>query len=257
VLFTVVVLGLGLAAAPGPASAATAVPWDFVQVQAIGSTAIYSYLPLTAYCPVGFTPISGGISGPGPFDVINEYATYWNNSFSEQIFAQVDNGTWILTVECAQADQVGAIQVIAADFDSNSSGLAGGWVTCPAGTRVIGGGADWNMAGDRYIAYAAPSDDGASWYATGKTYVTGNTLHVEAYCADAGELAAAQRVTQAYTDPPSGTNLVALCPTNTRTLTGGVYAALAGSGVDPGQNAGLVQDSFPDMNRLAWHASVP
>jgi len=145
VLFTVVGLTLGFAAAPGPASAATAPPWAFVQVEAVG-TSNGGYVPLTAYCPAGFTPVSGGIFGPPPYTVIYKYASYWNNSFSEQVYAPAANSRYVMAVDCAEADQVGGIQVIGADFDRNSSGLAGGWVTCPTGTRAIGGGADWNIA---------------------------------------------------------------------------------------------------------------
>lgn len=257
VLFTVLVLGVGLAAAPGPASAATAVPWAFVQVQVTGTNIGSVYVPLTAYCPSGFTPVSGGVSGPGPFTVINEYATYWNNSFSEQVYSVVSNSTYVLTAECAEADQVGSIQVFGADFGRNSSGRAGGWVACPTGMRAIGGGADWNMASNREIDYSASTEDDGGWYAAGYSGTAGDSLHVETYCVDSGELATAQLVTQAYTDPASGTSLVAVCPSYTRTLTGGVYAALAGSGVDPGVFAGQMQDSSPDMNRFAWHASVP
>jgi hypothetical protein len=257
VLFTVVVLSLGFAAMPGTASAATAVPWAFVQVQVSGTGTGSDYVPLTAYCPSGFTPVSGGVSGPGPYTVINEYATYWNNSFSAQVYSQFANVSYVLTAECANADQVGGIQVIGADFDRNSSGLAGGWVACPTGTRAIGGGADWNLAGFREIDYSAPTNDDGGWYASGSSLTTGDSLHVETYCVGSDELAAAQLVTQAYTDPASGTYLVAECPPGTRTLTGGVYAALAGQGVDPGQFAGQMQDSFPDMHRFAWHASVP
>ena len=257
VLFTVLVLSVGFAAAPGPASAATAVPWAFVQVQVSGTAIGGDYLPLTAYCPSGFTPVSGGVSGPGPYTVISEYATYWNNTFNAQVYSQFANVSYVLTAECANADQVGGIQVIGADFDRNSSGLAGGWVACPTGTRAIGGGADWSMAGYREIDYSAPTDDDGGWYASGSSLTAGDSLHVETYCVASDELAAAQLVTQAYTDPGTGTYMVAECPPHTRTLTGGVYAALAGSGVDPGQFAGLMQDSFPDMNRLAWHASVP
>jgi hypothetical protein len=256
VLFTVVGLALGFAAAPGPASAVTAVPWAFVQVQVGGTTIGGDYVPLTAYCPSGFTPVAGGVYGPGPYTVINEYATYWNNSFSEQIYSQFSNVRYVLTAECAAADQAGGIQVIGADFDRNSSGLAGGWVACPTGTRAIGGGADWNMAGFREIDYSAPTADDGGWYASGTSYTAGDSLHVETYCVASGELAGAQLVTQAYTDP-SGPTLVAVCPYHTRTLTGGVYAALAGSGVNPGVFAGQMQDSFPDLNRLSWHASVP
>ena len=257
VLFTVVGLALGFAAAPGPASAATAVPWAFVQVQAGGTTIGGDYVPLTAYCPSGFTPVSGGISGPGPYTVINEYATYSNNSFSEQIYSQISNVRYVLTAECANANEVGGIEVIGADFGRNSSGLAGGWVACPTGTRAIGGGADWNLASNREIDYSAPTDDDGGWYASGTSDTAGDSLHVETYCVDSGELAGAQLVTQAYTDPASGTSLVATCPSDSRALTGGVYAALAGSGVNPGVFAGQMQDSFPDVYRHAWHASVP
>jgi Fibronectin type III domain len=257
ILLTVLVLSLGFAAAPGPASAATAVPWAFVQVRVSGTNIGSDYVPLTAYCPSGFTPVSGGISGPGPYTVINEYATYWNNSFSEQVFSFISNVRYVLTAECAEADQVGGIQVIGADFGRNSSGRAGGWVACPTGTLAIGGGADWNMASTREIDYSSPTDDDGGWYAAGYSDTAGDSLHVETYCVDSGELAGAQLVTQAYTDPPSGTSLVAACPANTRTLSGGVYATLAGSGVNPGVFAGQMQDSFPDVNRLAWHASVP
>jgi hypothetical protein len=251
------VLSVGFAAAPGPASAATVVPWAFVQVQAAGTTFGGDFVPMTAYCPSGYTPISGGVSGPGPYTVINEYATYPDSSFSEQIYSQISNVRYVLTAECAQADQAGAIQVFGADFGRNSSGLAGGWVACPTGTRAIGGGADWNMASARRIDYSAPTDDDGGWYAAGYSDTSGDSLHVETYCIDSGELAAAQLVTQAYTDPASGTSLMAACPVNTRTLTGGVYATLPGSGIDPGRFAGQIQDSFPDVNRLAWHASVP
>jgi hypothetical protein len=254
-LFTVLALCAGLVAAPGPASAATAPPWAFMKVEVAGTSNGGGYVPLTAYCPAGFTPVAGGIFGPPPYTVIYEYASYWNNSFSEQVYAPAANSRYVLSVDCAEADQVGGIQVIGADFDRNSAGLAGGWVTCPAGTRAIGGGADWNMTGNREIDYSAPSDDGLSWYATGYSDTAGDTLHIETYCVDAGELAAAQRVTQAYTDPAPGTDLAASCPYHTRTLTGGVYAALAGSGVDPGQFAGQMMDSFPIFTE-GWEASV-
>ena len=257
VLFTVLALSVGFAVAPGPASAATAVPWAFVQVQVAGSTIGGDYVPMTAYCPAGFTPVSGGVSGPGPFLVINEYATYWNNSFSEQVYTQLSNVRYVLTAECAEADQAGSIQVFGSDFGSNSSGQAGGWVACPTGMRAIGGGADWNQASFREIDYSAPTEDDGGWYAAGHSDTAGDSLHVETYCVDSTELAAAQLVTQAYTDPGSGATLTAACPYGTRTLTGGVYATLAGSGVDPGQFAGQMQDSFPDVGRLAWHASVP
>jgi hypothetical protein len=249
--------GVGAVGVVGPANAGGAVPWAFVQVHAIATVATSAvFVPLTADCPAGYTPISGGISGPGPFQVINEYATYSNNSFSEQIFTDV-TGTYQLTVECGLAGEVGSIQVVSADFTRNSSKQGGGWVACPAGTRVIGGGADWNLGAIRDVEYFAPSDDGASWYATGSSTKVGDSLHVEAYCVDSSELAGAQLVKQAYTDPASGTNLQASCPAGTRVLTGGVYAALPGQGVDPGQFAGDVQESYPDPNRLAWRAAVP
>jgi hypothetical protein len=257
VLFTAAALTVAFAAVPGPASAATAVPWAFVQVQTAGSTIWGDYVPMTAYCPAGYVPISGGVSGPGPFLVVNEYSTFWNNSFSEQIFSQLANVRFVLTVECAQAGQVGSVQVFGSDFASNSAGMAGGWVACPTGMLAIGGGADWNMASFREIDYSSPTEDDGGWYAAGHSDASGDSLHVETYCVDSGELTGAQIVTQAYTDPASGTGLMAACPDNTRTLTGGVYATLAGSGVDPGQFAGEMQDSFPDMGRLAWHASVP
>jgi hypothetical protein len=257
-LLTVLAMGIGASAieAAGPASAATAAPWVFVQVVVSGSPDSSGFVPLTAFCPSGFTPISGGMSGPLPFEVINEYATYSNDSFSEQIDA-TGSGVYQLTAECARADQVGTIQVVSTDFGRNSSDLAGGWVACPAGTRAIGGGADWNLAGSRDVLNDAPSDDDASWYATGSSSTSGNTLHVEAYCANASELAAAQRATQPYTDPAFGTSLQTACPTGTRVLTGGVYTATAGNGADPGQFSGIVQVSYPDDARLAWHASVP
>ena len=257
VLFAVLALSAGFAVAPGPASAATTVPWAFVQVQVAGSTIGGDYVPMTAYCPAGFTPISGGVSGPGPYNVVNEYATYWNNSFSEQIYSQISNVRYVLTAECAEADQVGSIQVFGSDFARNSSGQAGGWVACPTGMLAIGGGADWNLASARGIDYSAPTQDDGGWYAAGHSDTAGDSLHVETYCVDSGELAAAQLVTQSYTDPASGTDLMAACPLNTRILTGGVYATLAGSGVNPAQFAGEMQDSFPDTSRLVWHASVP
>ncbi len=257
VLLAVLALGVAGVGAVGKASAATAVPWAFAQVEVSGTAPSGSvYVPLTANCPSGFTPITGGISGPGPFIVINEYSSFFNDSFSEQIFTKV-SGTYYLIAECARSDQVGSVQVVSTNFGRNSSDLAGGWMACPAGTRVIGGGADWNRAGSRSVQYAAPSDDGLAWYATGASVVNGNSLHVEAYCAGSSLLTAAQRVTQAYTSPVWGTNLQAACPSGTRTLTGGVYAANAGAGVDPSQFSGYMQTSLPDTSRLAWHASVP
>src|SRR5262249_11889462 len=155
------------------------------------------YVPLTAYCPAGFTPISGGISaGSGPYQVINEYATYSNNSFSEQIHSLITNERYVLTAECANARQVGAIGVFSTDFDRTSAGMAGGWVACPTGMRAIGGGADWNMASTREIDYSTPTDDDGGWYASGKSDSAGDSLHVETYCVASGELAAAQLVTQ-------------------------------------------------------------
>src|SRR5579871_438925 len=98
-LLAVVALGVAGVGAVGKASAEIAVPWAFVQVQVSGtSSAASEYVPLTANCPSGFTPISGGISGPARFVVINEYSSFFNDSFSEQILIQVA-GTYYLIVE--------------------------------------------------------------------------------------------------------------------------------------------------------------
>jgi hypothetical protein len=256
-LLAVLGLCVGFVVTTGSADAAAPAPWQFVQVEAIAHSNPDSfYVPVTAYCPAGYTPISGGISGPGPFMVVNEYATYWNNSFSEQIFSLVDEATYVLTAECARADQVGTVQVVSADYASSALGQAGGWLGCPSGMRAIGGGADWNLAGARGVEYMAPTSDDSGWYAAGHSDTAGNSLHVEAYCVDASELSG-QLVTQAYPDPTSGSNLQATCPTNARTITGGVYVSIAGSGVDPTPFAGWTQDSFTDAYRAAWHASVP
>jgi hypothetical protein len=258
VLMTVLALCVGFVVASGPAEAASAGPWAFVRVSADAqATADTLYLPMTVYCPSGDTPISGGISGAEPFYVLNEYATYWNDSFSEQLY-EPSPGAYTLTAECAPAAQVGTVQVVSADFARNASGEAGGWVPCPNGTRAIGGGADWNMSGvPRGIQYSAPSNDGLSWYATGYSTNSGDSLHVEAYCVAASELAGAQLVVQAYTDPSYGASLLAACPNDTRVLTGGVYAALPGSGVDPGQFVGWTQSSYTDPYRLGWHSTTP
>jgi len=254
VVFTVLVLSAGFAAASGSARAATAVPWPFAQIQ-VGRSGT-GYVPLTAYCPPGYIPVSGGVYSAGTYTVINEYANYSDDSFNEQVLYQSGNSGYLLFAECAAADQVGAIQVIGADFDRNSSGLAGGWVACPTGTRAIGGGADWNMASTREIDYSAPTDDDGGWYAAGKSAAAGDSLHVETYCVASDELAGAQFVKNDYTDPLPGTVMVSPCPSGTRILTGGVYAALAGSDVNPGQFSGQMQNSYPYAAQQ-WHGAVP
>jgi hypothetical protein len=254
VLFTVLVLSAGFAAASGPASAATAVPWKFAEIEAPGSGT--GEVALSAQCPTGFIPVSGGVYSAGTYTVIHEYANFSDDTFSEVVHYQSGDSGYLLFAQCAAADQVGTFQVVGADFDRNSAGLAGGWVACPAGMRAIGGGADWNMASTREIDYSAPSDDGLSWYATGKSAAAGDSLHVEAYCVASDELAGAQLVKNQYTDPASGTVISADCPFRTRVLTGGVYAALAGSGVDPGQFAGQMQNSYPHAD-VDWIASPP
>jgi hypothetical protein len=255
VVFTLLVLSAGVAAAPKPASAATAVPWRFAEIQVSGRGT--GDVALTAYCPTGFIPISGGVLGTGIYTVLHEYATYSDNSFSALVHYQSGGSFYTLFAQCAEADQIGQLQVIGADFAADSSsGLAGGWVACPTGTRAVGGGADWNMASTREIDYFAVTDDDGGWYATGKSSAAGDSLHVEVYCVASDELAGAQLVKNVYTDPASGTILVSTCPSGTRILTGGIYAAVTGSDVNPGVFVGQMQNSYPHAN-VDWLASTP
>lgn len=264
-LLATLTLCVGLIVTAGSASAESPVPWRFTQVQTslLNTNHYFATLRLIAHCPPGYTPVSGGIEMPESSDgtgqysgVLNEYATFWDGSFSASVETDEYGATFTLIADCALTNQIGAVQVVSADFAPGSNERAGGWVACPAGTGVIGGGEDWNVVDPlgQVQEYAAPSNDGSSWYATGETAAGGDSLHVEAYCVGSAELTGERLVVEPYPRPTGF--LEADCPPETRLLDGGLYAALSGEPVEPGQDAGEEQYSAP-AGISGWRALPP
>lgn len=196
------VLALGSLLVTASPAHAGATPWRFT-TRATARTYItaQSIASVSVSCPAGYLAIGGGVaalSNVSQFEVVAEYRV--NQQSWAVIGHNYDTATMTvdLATTCADAQSVGSLDLVSADFAQVGT-MAGGAVSCPAGKVAISGGADWNSSATntRRIDTFSPTTDGHGWYANGFSPVAA-TLHIEAYCAPAADVGVTPMVR--YTD---------------------------------------------------------
>jgi hypothetical protein len=214
-------------------------PWRFTTVSTLVSLNFAGGSGQDLQCPAGYRPIWGGVTAdstyPGSSWVTRraEWVDPPSRSYHHHL-VNFDQGgfshTVRVTANCVWADQLGPIVLATNDFAVNSStNRGGGTVSCPAGYRVLNGGADWNTAfSGRGISFNAPvltDGVGTGWYATGYGG-SGNSLHVEAYCVEESYLStsyATVDISGGAASDFANVAATAQCGAGYRVLTGGAY----------------------------------
>ena len=227
------ILAVGVFSAAPPAHAAVTPPWRFTSVS---TTYNVGYNPelLALTCPAGYTAISGGIVSSSTKTTRRLYE--YIDGPARTFYIKVRTYSTIppqITVRanCVWTDHMGGLDKQEADFARNSStGFGGGTVSCQPGWQAVGGGAAWNSDhDDQHLRYTSPVLDDAGvatgWYASGRSTVSGDSIHVEVYCAPMSLLSNAYATVNISTAAGADGNAdtTATCNAGYRILTGGTY----------------------------------
>ncbi|MDQ1698100.1 MAG: hypothetical protein QOJ03_3453 [Frankiaceae bacterium] len=222
-----------LVAVAGPAEAAVAAPWRWAKVTSVLTVPARSNSSTDLVCPGGYVPVSGGMTAPNSsLYRMLEYPNPGSNGYtftignSAYVNYNVDLVAW-----CANASDVGPIDSVTASFVEGTNGRAAGQATCPEGEGVLSGGVDWGTTGDRNIDYSGPNPNGGSWFASGISAATNDTLYIEVRCVPNSSLAnevVASSTSGVLGGGSTGTQ-TATCPAGTRVMTGGSWARAFGS----------------------------
>ncbi len=160
-----------------------------------GSTG--NYVP----CPAGHRIVSGGAFWHLPNQPPTaQDAEAWISSSTPT----EDGGGWyadganntatprVLTIiaHCLPSASVGGYSIHAQDLPA-SNAIAGGYLPCPDGQRIVTGGAFWHEpgqgpnvadAGASPLSSSTPMPDARGWYADGRTFVANRRLRAVAAC---------------------------------------------------------------------------
>src|SRR4051794_38928207 len=218
----------GLVAVAGPAEAAVAAPWRWAQVSSTMTVLARTNSSADLACPAGYVPVSGGMNAPNnSLYRMLEYPNPGNNSYTFTVAnSAFVNYSVPLVAWCANADDVGTIHSVTASFVEGTNGRAAGQATCPDGEGVLSGGVDWGTTGDRHIDFSGPNPNGGSWFASGTSAATNDTLYIEVRCVPNSSLVnevTVMSTSGAIAGGATGTQ-TASCPAGTRVLTGGSWA---------------------------------
>ena len=193
----VAVAGMTLQAAP--ASAAPA-PWTWTRVVVPVAIDPYGFYSIRAFCPSGFTAITGGLDVPLSSEVYRNAEYRLDDESGSSWFIALENpsgtsGSANVIAECVQSSELPPMNRYAVDVTRGSDGFAEGLVSCAnAGEVVLSGGANWNNVNSRSISQSGPTWSGDAWIARGWNSVAGAKLTVEVYCVSAADVPGFERI---------------------------------------------------------------
>jgi hypothetical protein len=140
--------------------------------------------------------------------------------------------------------------------------IGGGYVSCPAGTKIFTGGAylyrtglDPQPAAPRraHVTSSTPTEDGNGWYADAVS--RGNTeltLRTVLRCLPGLTTADVVWQSETITREDSGGEKTARCPDGYRAISGGTYFSTPGGGVEPDNAPSKVMNSTPTADGRGW-----
>jgi hypothetical protein len=169
------------------------------------------------------------------------------------------------TVAQVGAFDTGGYVEVAATVAVGQNSEGGGSVSCPAGHRVVAGGAYWTVDGipgfdtktakDRWLSASQPL--GASgWWAAGRNFGAASTLHVTAFCLPTATVGPVTvRSGFAPDDDPAARTQS--CPDGMRVITGGASWRWPGTSLrDPANHdAGGLQTLWPTATGRGFQAT--
>jgi hypothetical protein len=147
----------------------------------------------------------------------------------------------------------------------NGDNTVGDYLKCPAGTRILTGGAAPSFAEDPHtvldngrVSDSSPTFDGKGWYADVGTFNgSGLTVTEHAYCLPKHRLADVVLRKQRYHAAPAGsTGGYASCPHDARVLSGGAFWESGHAGPDQARADDVaLWSSSPTNKGRRWFAS--
>lgn len=125
---------------------------------------------------------------------------------------------------------------------------AGGYTTCPTGTRVFGGGAAFDDDEVGWVTSSSPTFSGDGWYAHGfRIGEDATVIKTRMSCLPAAKLAGSKLATDTGKPDAGGfTKARAECPGNTRVYTGGAFISRQGN--PNGPDLSVVSDAAPSVS---------
>jgi hypothetical protein len=234
----------------------------------------------TVQCPDGYLLVSGGAYWTDPGQALDPSLAA-SASFSASLPTQSGRAwyaagraaralTLNVTAHCLPKARIGAYNINVTDFPEAAVSLgtvAGGYVSCPVGQRIVAGGVGWRRVGDPFVPSTAnehfltsssPTIQANGWYAAGHAFVEdGMVLHAVAMCRPASAVGT-YRITT-ITGGPSHSLAAGgylRCPRKTHVVPAGAYWHVHGRDPDPTLanevNLGALS---PTLDKLGMYAA--
>ena len=167
----------------------------------------------------------------------------------------------VLPVAAGAHIRDGHYRVKTKDIGIAAGGTGGGKVRCPAGQRVVSGGAYFHLDGQgptpeaiSVLRYSTPLADGTGWRAGGRNPGSLLVLTIVITCLPLSVLGPYTVVHKDVGAPVGGTKGGWVdCPGAMRAVTGGAYWHRPGQGPNPALEAYLGSSGTGDL--LTWYAS--
>lgn len=233
IVWTLALAVVGLVAIAEPAEPA-ALPWRFKTVNSQFQVSGDQQVDHTVTCPEGYRPIAGGITNGNVYVRRTfEYTTPAERTYTIGVWHGDPNAgatTIKVSLTCVWAANLGEIQYVSNSYPNASTGRGGGTLSCPVGTRILTGGAQWTSGSFAWIGYSTPVLDdggvGAGWYAAGISEDVDDELFIEAYCLAGSDLDtsyATVNISGQSPDYDATMGTTAQCDVGYRALLGGAY----------------------------------
>ena len=209
-----------------------------------------NFTRLQSRCPPGYLLTGGGAEALGDASILNTsipniIGTRWIAVGHQPGFNSV--GLHAFAV-CASPPEQGASTLVARKFRDNYPDFTRLQISCPAGSRLVGGGAE-ALGNASSLDASIPNIIGTRWIAVGHHQRGQNALglHVFAVCVAMPDDVLTVRVVHRFRDSyPNFTRLEADCPRGYQ-LTGGGAEALG--------DASILNASIPNASGTGWIAA--
>jgi hypothetical protein len=170
-----------------------------------------------------------------------------------------------IIVICLASSSVGTYTLRTDDLTIADEDYGGNYLACPAGKRVVGGGAYWHTVpnsgpGDNYayLTSSTATSDGRGWYVSGLRNQTAPTigLQILALCVPKAKVATyTLRTTTLTVQGGHEAGGYLACPKGKRVVTGGAYWNDIPNTGPHYQDDVLLRSSTPTSDGLGWYAS--
>jgi hypothetical protein len=172
-----------------------------------------------------------------------------------------------IVIVCLRASTVGTTTTVRIDA-AGTGGVAGGYLACPKGQRVVTGGVAWIVPGEplttprgplAHLVSSTPTVDGKGWYADGSSRLEVGgieRLRIVAVCGPAASVGVVSVRTKDR-PPNSGDNSGAYlaCPKGQRVMAGGAFIHPTGQGPDLDfSRYAMAKASTPTTDGKGWYA---